>query len=76
MALTVLHMWRNKEREWMNSKIILHSTDGKVTSEQIQAWSLVVCVTVTTLFTIALLPTAVSSLRFFVTLQQFVTMVD
>ena len=28
MALTVLHLWRNKERERINSKLILHSTDG------------------------------------------------
>lgn len=29
MALTVLHLRRNKERERINSKIILHSTDGQ-----------------------------------------------
>jgi len=74
MALTVLHLWRNKEREQINSNVNTPRTE--VTSEQDQAWSSVICVTVTTLFTIALLPTAVSSLRFFVTLQQFVTMVD
>jgi hypothetical protein len=29
MALTVLHLWRNKGRERINSSIILHSSDGQ-----------------------------------------------